>query len=121
MVGEEQPTEQPVQQATEHIECNWDKPAIDNVHSDYSLSDELENLNSDEDADEPRRKVREPIFNAKTDMIDPRFALGSQQGGILPPHGKSLPTSVSESSSIFPSLEDSLEMVVSLQHKTTLP
>ncbi|KAL2518033.1 Uncharacterized protein Adt_14280 [Abeliophyllum distichum] len=83
MVGEqptEQPvdeaTEQPLHQGTEHIECNWDKPAVDNVHFDYGLSDELESLNSDEDADEPRPRIREPIFNAKTDIADPRFALG---------------------------------------------
>ncbi|KAL2533370.1 Uncharacterized protein Adt_06721 [Abeliophyllum distichum] len=84
MVGEEQPTEhlvheateQPDQQATNHIDCNWDEPAVENVHSDYGLSDELESLNSDEDTDEPCRRVREPIFNTKTDMSDPRFALG---------------------------------------------
>ncbi|KAL2503230.1 hypothetical protein Fot_37078 [Forsythia ovata] len=74
-VGDEHATEHPVEQGTEHIECNWDEPAVDNVRSDYGLSDELESLNSDEDADEPRRKVREPIFNPKTDMSDPRFAL----------------------------------------------
>ncbi|KAL2538711.1 Uncharacterized protein Fot_20102 [Forsythia ovata] len=75
-VGDEHATEQPVEQGTEQIECNWDEPAVDNVQSDYGLSDELESLNSDEDADEPRRRVREPIFNPKTDMSDPRFALG---------------------------------------------
>ncbi|KAL2538875.1 hypothetical protein Fot_20266 [Forsythia ovata] len=80
MVGEEQPTEQPVhqateqpvQQATKHIEYNWDEPAVDNVYSDYGLSDELESLNSDEDADKPRRRIRQPIFNAKIDMSDLR-------------------------------------------------
>ncbi|KAL2456667.1 Uncharacterized protein Adt_46685 [Abeliophyllum distichum] len=84
MVGEEQPTEhlvheateQPDQQSTDHIDCNWDEPAVENVHCDYGLSNELESLNSDEDADEPRRRVRELIFNAKTDMSDPWFALG---------------------------------------------
>ncbi|KAL2515911.1 Uncharacterized protein Fot_29882 [Forsythia ovata] len=76
MVGEEQPIEQPVHQATELIECNWDEPAVDNVYFDYGLSDELKSLNNDEDADEPRRRVRKPIFNAKTAIGDPRFALG---------------------------------------------
>ncbi|KAL2550771.1 Uncharacterized protein Fot_12301 [Forsythia ovata] len=75
-VGEEQATEQPLHQATDHIDCNWDEPAVDDVHSNYRLSDELESLNSDEDVDEPRRRVREPIFNPKTDMSDLRFALG---------------------------------------------
>ncbi|KAL2552015.1 Uncharacterized protein Fot_05634 [Forsythia ovata] len=74
-VGEEQATEQPAHQCSEHIECNWDEPAVDNVHSDYGLSDELGCLNSDKDADEPCRRVRELIFNPKTDMSDPHFAL----------------------------------------------
>ncbi|KAL2461279.1 Uncharacterized protein Adt_44699 [Abeliophyllum distichum] len=63
-VGEEQAIEEPVHQgtgqsvhqATEHIECNWDELAVDNVHSNYGLSDELESLNSNKDADEPRRR-----------------------------------------------------------------
>ncbi|KAL2488254.1 hypothetical protein Fot_41546 [Forsythia ovata] len=80
MVGEKLATEQPVHQASEYIKCNWDEPKVDNVHSDYGLLDELESLNSDEDADEPRRKVREPIFNAKTDMSDPLFSLAQKEG-----------------------------------------
>ncbi|KAL2518658.1 SWIM-type domain-containing protein [Abeliophyllum distichum] len=80
VIGSEQPVdeanEQPVHEATEQIQCNWKEPVVDHVHSDYGLSDELESLNSDKDVDEPRRRVREPIFNAKTDMSDPWFALG---------------------------------------------
>ncbi|KAL2498261.1 hypothetical protein Adt_23811 [Abeliophyllum distichum] len=53
-VGKDQATEQPVHQATEHIECNWDEQAVDNVYYKYNLSNELESLNSDKDADEPR-------------------------------------------------------------------
>ncbi|KAL2486130.1 Uncharacterized protein Adt_30886 [Abeliophyllum distichum] len=75
-VGEEHATEQPLHQATDHIECNSDEAVVDDVHSDYSLSNQLESLNNDEDVDRPRRRVREPIFNPKIDMSDPRFSLG---------------------------------------------
>ncbi|KAL2463613.1 hypothetical protein Fot_53269 [Forsythia ovata] len=93
-VGDEHATEQPVQQGTEPIECNWDEPAVDNVHSDYGLSDELKSLNSDEDADEPRRRVREPIFNPKTDMSDPQFALAPSSSSEYPNSVSASPNSV---------------------------
>ncbi|KAL2494359.1 hypothetical protein Fot_38116 [Forsythia ovata] len=53
---DEQGTEQPVNQAPDHIDSNWDEPEVDNVYSDQGLSYEMESININDDANEPRRR-----------------------------------------------------------------